>query len=52
MDENGQVEGFFKDVIEVVCTHLNLTLVIKGTQHENQNIWHKRYKIHKFKISG
>ena len=53
INENGQVEGFFKDVLEVVCAHLNLTLVMKGTQDENQNIWHKRYKYrHKSIISG
>ena len=42
MDEKGNVHGFIKDVVDVVCKHLNLTLAITDTRNNTKNSWFKK----------
>ena len=41
-DEKGNIYGLYIDILRVALKSLNLTLVIKETRPENQNIWFKK----------
>ena len=42
MDGKSNVYGFMKDVMDVACNYLNLTLVIKDTRNVTNNTWYKK----------
>ena len=39
VDSNGNVQGTFKDVLEIACKHLNITLKFKSPLEVNKKSW-------------
>ena len=39
LNKQGEIEGIFKDAIEIIAEHLNLSLVYHESSQENRNIW-------------
>ena len=39
VDSNGNVQGTYKEALEIACSFLNLTLVLKAPKPENKNSW-------------
>ena len=39
LNKQGKIEGIFKDAIEIIAEHLNLSLVYHESSPENRNIW-------------
>ena len=45
-----KVSGVFLDVLRIALQYLNATLVLRESNQENRNIWHKRYLLYKNNI--
>ena len=42
VDSESNVNGVFKDTLEVIAEKLNLTFVLKESTRENLNVWFKK----------
>ena len=42
VDSESDIRGAFRDVLEVIASKLNLTIVLKKSIKENLNVWFKK----------